>query len=145
MLRKVVLDTNLYVDWLNRGLHEELLVGPGLVRYLSTVVQMELRIGARTLPARRALDQLARAYRAAGRLVAPEPEAFDLAGRALARLRQGGREIRRASLVDDVLIALTARALGATVVTADEDYEVLATIVDFKLERVARRAAAPRG
>jgi predicted nucleic acid-binding protein len=137
MLRKVILDTNLYIDWFNKGLHEELMVGPGLVRYLSTVVQMELRVGAMMLPARRALDQLVRAYRAPGRIVAPDGEVFDQAGRTLQRLREAGREIRRASLVNDVLIALTARSIGATMVTADEDYEVLRSIVDFKLQRVS--------
>jgi predicted nucleic acid-binding protein len=137
MLRKVILDTNLYIDWFNKGIHEELMVGPGLVRYLSAVVQMELRVGATMLPARRALDQFVRAYRKAGRIVAPDSEVFDQAGRALQRLREAGREIRRASFVDDVLIALTARSIGATMVTADEDYEVIHSVIDFKLQRVS--------
>jgi predicted nucleic acid-binding protein len=137
ILRKVILDTNLYIDWFNKGLHEELMVGPGLVRYLPTVVQMELRVGAVMLPARRALDQLVRAYRTAGRIVAPDREVFDQAGRTLQRLREAGREIRRASLVDDVLIALTAHSIGATVFTADEDFEVIRGVVDFKLSRVS--------
>jgi len=137
ILRKVILDTNLYIGWFNKGLHEGLMVGPGLVRYLSAVVQMELRVGATMLPARRALDQLVRAYRAAGRIVTPDAELFDQAGRTLQRLREAGREIRRSSLVNDVLIALTARSLGATVLTADEDYEAIRAVVDFKLEMIA--------
>jgi predicted nucleic acid-binding protein len=135
-LRKAILDTNLYIGWLNQGLHEELMLGPGLVRYLSAVVGMELRAGATVLPARRALDQLVRAYRLGGRIVAPYAEMFDHAGRALQRLRQGGREVRRASLVNDVLIALTARSIGATLLTADEDYRAIAAVIDFRLERV---------
>jgi predicted nucleic acid-binding protein len=138
ILRKVLLDTNLYIGWLNQARHEELMVGPGLVRYLSAVVQMELRVGAKMLPARRALDQLARAYRAAGRIVVPDAELFDQAGRALQKLREGGREIRRSSLVNDVLIALSAKQLGATVFTADEDYQVIRSVIDFKLAMVAR-------
>lgn len=138
ILRKVLLDTNLYIGWLNQALHEELMVGPGLVRYLSAVVQMELRVGAKMLPARRALDQLARAYRAAGRIVVPDAELFDQAGRALQKLHEGGREIRRSSLVNDVLIALSAKQLGATVFTADEDYQVIRSVIDFKLAMVAR-------
>ena len=137
ILRKVLLDTNLYIGWLNQGLHEELMVGPGLVRYLSAIVQMELRVGATMLPARRAVDQLTRAYRAGGRIISPGAELFDQAGRTLQRLREAGREVRRASLVNDVLIALSARTLGATVLTADEDYEAIRAVVDFKLERVA--------
>ncbi|WP_437733009.1 type II toxin-antitoxin system VapC family toxin [Sorangium sp. So ce1335] len=136
ILRKVLLDTNLYIGWLNRGIHEDLMIGPGPVRYLSAVVQMELRAGATTLPARRAVDHLGRAYRSAGRIVAPDAEVFDHAGRTLRRLREAGREVRRASLVNDVLIALSARSLGATVLTADEDYDAIRAVLDFKLERV---------
>jgi predicted nucleic acid-binding protein len=135
--RKVVLDTNLYVDWLNRGEHEDIMLGPGQVRYLSAVVQMELRVGAKTLPARRALDQLVRAYRAAQRIVLPDAEIFDEAGRVLQRLRDTGSEIRRASLVHDVLIALSARSLGATVLTMDTDYRTIARVAEFRLEMIA--------
>jgi predicted nucleic acid-binding protein len=136
--RRAIFDTNVYIDWLNAGLHEELLVGRGFVRYLSAVVLMELRTGATMLPARRAVDQLARAYGSGGRVVAPPVDVFDRAGRTLQRLREAGREIRRASLVQDVLIALTARALGATLFTADEDYEAIRAVLDFDLEWVTK-------
>lgn len=136
ILRKVVLDTNLYIDWLNKGLREELMVAPGFVRYLSVVVQMELRAGATTVAARRALDQLVRAYRTAERIVVPDHELFDVAGRTLQFLRAAGYETRRASLLNDVLIALSARSIGATLVTADADYEAIRSVIDFKLQRI---------
>jgi predicted nucleic acid-binding protein len=143
-LRKVVLDTNLYIGWLNHGHHQDLMMGTGLVRYLSAVVQMELRFGAKTLPARRGLDQLVRAYRTAGRMVTPDAELFDEAGRVLQRLREMGREIRKASLVNDVLIALSARSLGATVLTSDEDYKAVRGVMEFRLEMITR-SALPSG
>ncbi len=43
ILRKMLLDTNLYIDWMNQGLHEELMLARDLVRDLSPVVQMDLR------------------------------------------------------------------------------------------------------
>jgi predicted nucleic acid-binding protein len=136
-MTKLLLDTNLYVGWLNHGLHELLVVGPGSVRYLSSVVQMELRAGAATRPARRVLDQLIRVYTATARLVAPSPTVFDEAGLVLRALRLAGREVRRASLVNDVLIALTARSMGATLYTADaEDFESIRQVRDFSLEIV---------
>ena len=125
MTRKVLLDTNVYIGWLNGGLHADLLLGPGLARYLSAVVAMELGVGARLLPARRALDQLVRAYQAGGRVAVPDARVFDRAGRVLQRI-----------LVNDVLIALSARSIGATVVSADTDFEVIETVVDFKLELI---------
>ncbi len=135
--RKVVLETKLYIDWMNRGLREAFMIGPGFVRYLSAVVQMELRVGARTLPARRAVDQLLRAYRTAGRVVAPDARLFDSAGRTLRALQEAGREVRRSSLVGDVLIAHTTRSLGASLVTAGRDYEAIRSVFDFDLEVVS--------
>ncbi len=140
-LRKVVLDTNLYIDWMNNGSREDVMVGPGLVRYLSAVVQMELRVGARTLPARRAVDQLVRAYRSARRLVAPDAALFDDAGRTLRTLRDQGREVRRSSLLGDVLIAHTARSLGARLLTADRDFEAVRRVLDFEMEIVETSAS----
>jgi hypothetical protein len=58
---------------INPRLHEALVLGPGFVRYLSSVVQMELRAGAITRRARQRLDQLVGAYAASRRLIAPSP------------------------------------------------------------------------
>ena len=134
---KTLLDTNLYIGWLNHGLYEPLVVGPGFVRYLSSVVQMELRVGAATRPARRVLDQLVRAHTVSARLAAPAPAVFDEAGLVLRALRMAGREVRHSSLVNDVLIALTARHLGATLYTANADeFAAIQQVRKFKLEVV---------
>jgi predicted nucleic acid-binding protein len=130
----VVLDTSVYVGWLNQGLHAEWLLGPGVVRCLSAVVLMELRVGATTRRARRAVSQLVRPYETSGRLVAPSARLFDEAAIVLQRLRMRGLEVRRASLVNDVLIALTARAMGATVVTANAaDFQAIRDFRRFSL------------
>jgi len=125
------------VDWLNKGRFEELMLGRGLVRYMSAVVRMELRAGAKLLPARRAVDQLVPAYGKADRMLVPTGEVYDDAGRVLRRLRNTGREVRRASLVNDVLVALSARSIGATVVTMAADFNAIADIVPFRMEIVA--------
>jgi hypothetical protein len=57
------------------------MLGRVLLRYLSAVVCMERRAGAKMLPARRAIDQLVRAYDRAGRLLVPRADVFDLAQR----------------------------------------------------------------
>jgi predicted nucleic acid-binding protein len=135
-LEKVVIDTNLYIGWLNDGRHEHLMLGPGLARYLSAIVHMELSVGARRLPTRRALSQLVRAYRSGGRLVVPDADVFSRAGEVLRRLRDSGREVRKASLVNDVLISLSARSIGATVLTSDGDFEAIGGVVDFRFRVV---------
>ena len=135
-MKKVVLDTNIYIDWLNQGLREGLMLGPGLVRYLSAVVVMEHRAGAHARAGRLSIDHLARVYGASDRLIAPPQAVFDRAGSVLRRLKLAGHEVRSASFVNDVLIALGARAIGATVVTANfSDFVAIREIVPFALER----------
>ena len=136
-MKRTVLDTNIYIDWLNHGRHESLVLGPGRVRILSAVVLMELRVGAVTPKAKRALAHLERSYAAAQRVAIPTRDAYSEAGRVLGRLRERGHEIRRASLVNDTLIALTARAIGATVHTRDGgDFAAIRRVCDFSYELV---------
>jgi hypothetical protein len=45
-MQRVVIDTNIYVDWLNSGQYEAVLFQPGTVKHLSSVVMMELWAGA---------------------------------------------------------------------------------------------------
>jgi len=136
-MKKVLLDTNLFIDWMNTRSRDDLIVGPGYARYLSGIVLMELRAGARTRPASRALDSLFRAYRDAGRLVLPGAAIFDGAGRALQKLRRlGAVDVRGAAIVHDVLIALSARSIGATVLTRDADLAIIRRAVPFDWARV---------
>jgi predicted nucleic acid-binding protein len=136
-MKRTLLDTSVYIDWLNAGLHEALVVGPGHVRILSAVVALELRAGAMTPKAVRAIEALSRAYAAAQRLAAPPPAVYLEAGKILSRLRKDGREVRRASLLADTLIALTARSVGATLFTRDvSDFTAIREHVDFLLEPV---------
>jgi len=98
-----------------------------------------VRCADNELPARgrREIGALLRAYDARGRTVAPDRAMFDAAGDTLRRLKAEGREIRGASLVSDVLIAHTARSLGAAVVTRDTDFETIRAVLDFDLDLLA--------
>lgn len=136
-MKRVLFDTNLYVDWLNNGLHQELLVGPGLVRYLSAIVVMELRAGARARRANKILDQLLLPYLKARRLIVPSSKLYDEAGEILRELRGMGRDVRRAAIVHDILIALTARGLGASLYTRDrKDFSVIGKLSGAHVELV---------
>jgi predicted nucleic acid-binding protein len=137
-MKRILLDTNVYIDFLNSGQHEALVLGAGLVRHMSAVVLMELEAGATTPAARRTVSQLARAFEKFGRLHAPPGSAWPQAGGILRRLRSSGREVRRASLVNDVLIALTAREIGATLVTGDvSDFGAIRRILASSVEEPA--------
>jgi len=135
-VKPAVLDTNVYVDWLSKRARPELVTGARHRLHLSAVVVMELRVGARSLPARRAVQRLLRAYQKVDRVVVPTATVLDTAGITLQRLADRGMEIRRASLSHDVLIALSARSIGATLLTRDRDYEAIREVVDFDLELI---------
>lgn len=127
---KLLLDTNVFVDYLRAGLHADLVFGrvSDTIRFLSSVVLMEFRLGADTLWRKRAVDRIKAAF-PSGRLVAPTPELFDDAGRLFRVLYGDGSGLAdRLGPINDLLIALTARQIGATVVTGNvKDFRQIAT------------------
>lgn len=134
-MQRVVIDTNVYVDWINRGQHEEVLFQRQTVKYLRAVVLMELRAGAFLPRDRRLLQRLETAFERAGRILTPSRAVFAEAG-AVRRLQadRGYRIGASHSIVNDVLIALSARSIGATVVTQNErDYRTIQAIRPFRL------------
>ena len=78
---------------------------------------MELRFGADTPRRKRAVDGIQRAF-PPGRVIAPTPPVFEQAGRVFRALHGNGAGLQdRLGPLNDLLIALTARQRGATVVT----------------------------
>ena len=123
-----VIDTSVYIDHWERGLHAEALerVRSAFIVRHSAVVLSELRRGARSRKAERTVMRLRR--------LAPEvwePTAGDWweAGRIVRTVGDAhdwDRNKRR-DFQNDALIALTARRHGAAVITANrEDFELLA-------------------
>jgi len=138
-MRRRVFDTNIYVDWINSGLHEDVLFERGIVRHMSAVVLMELRAGAFAPKDRRLIERLERTFRAVERLVVPSQVVYSDAGDVLRLLqsRRGYRLRASHSIVNDVLIALSARTIGATVVTQNrDDYRAIHSIRPFQLQVV---------
>jgi predicted nucleic acid-binding protein len=120
---KVLLDTNVFIDYLRADLYADWVFGrvSNTVRFLSAVVLLELRLGADTPRRRRAVDRIQRAF-PPGRLIAPAPQVFEHAGRLFRTLHGDGTGLKdRLGPLNDLLIALTARQIGATVVTSNLD------------------------
>jgi hypothetical protein len=83
------------------------------------------------------IDELVGVFIRTNRLVAPWPTDYIEAGKLLRRLqRQKGYDLKKsARLVNDVLIALTARRIGATLITQNRrDFEAIREYKEFKLE-----------
>ncbi len=133
MTRKFVLDTNIYIGAI-RDADKEAALDVFLERnapvtYMSAVVVQELRAGAITETAARALDKgIFNVFEQRGRVVGPSVIAFKECGRILATLfRQDGVpfKARPRSLVNDILIASTCRENGMTLITEDSDFKTI--------------------
>jgi predicted nucleic acid-binding protein len=109
--------------------------------YLSSIVLLELYTGAHDAAQIQWIDNHLRLpFRARERIVSPMVNDYTRAGQILAELqRTKGYDLRKSyGLQNDVLIALTARRIGATVITKNRrDYEEIQAIRSFSLHVVS--------
>lgn len=123
-------DTNVLVDVL-RDTQTENAFRLFLLRFsqftwLSAIVMLELRAGARTPTQARLLNEgIIRRFERTGRVFAPSVAAFKTAGGLLATLaaREGWTADAHPSLVHDALLAASCRESGVTLITRDKDFE----------------------
>jgi predicted nucleic acid-binding protein len=138
--RWVVFDTNVYVAALREGVD-----GGAFARirtqaprtFLASVVSAELRAGATDRVGRLAVRDLVEQFDRLRRIVTPDARSWNLAGDVLGDIRRREPSLRAkvASLWNDALIALSARQIGASVVTGNvKDFELLHRFVPFDLE-----------
>ena len=135
-MRRLVFDTNIYIDWINQGEHEDVLFQPEAVKYLSSVVLMELRAGAFRARDVRLIERLETTFAKADRLLVPSRRAWSIAGTVLRGLHveRGYNLDGRGAIVNDVLLAVSAREMGAFVVTQNErDFRAIAAVYPFGL------------
>jgi predicted nucleic acid-binding protein len=139
-MRRLVIDSGVYIDWINAGRHEDILLDRGSVKYLSAVVLMELGAGAFSVRERRLVHRLEATFLRTGRVVSPTPAVYSEAGDILRRLQsERGYNIKRGhSIVNDVLIALSARSIGAVVATENaRDFQAIQSLRTFALTLVS--------
>lgn len=127
-----VIDTSVYIDNLRAGRFEkELLELKFLVR-CSAVVLAELSRGARSREMSRFVDYMAKNLR----VIAPNEREWGESGRIVRGLIAAkGYDVHKAREIHfDVLIALTARRIGAHLITCDvDDFTAIRDFVDFNL------------
>ena len=140
----ILFDTNVYVAALREGVR-----GAAFARiresaprtFLAAVVSAELRAGAVDQTGRSVVLELTDRFDRLGRIVTPEARSWSLAGDVLGDIRRGepGMRDKIARLWNDALIALSARQIGASVVTGNVgDFELLRRFVRFDLEPFER-------
>jgi hypothetical protein len=70
-MQRVVIDTNIYIDWLNEGRHEDIIFRRDAVKHLSAVVLMELLAGAFSVQDRRLVRDITLSFAKTNRIVTP--------------------------------------------------------------------------
>ncbi len=116
---KVLLDSNVLIDFLRAGMHTQWVVGGHgtVVRFISAVVLLELRLGADTPKRKKAVDRIQQAFQA-GRTLGLTSSTLDHAGGLFRTMYGNASGLNdRLGPMNDLLIALTAREIGATVLT----------------------------
>ena len=139
-MAKHLIDTDLYIDLIQSGttlpvireLYER--DAPGL--YFSSIVAQELLAGARSPAGKRRAEELFRPFERVGRVITPDHNHWKDAGGILAKVLRDRQDLKSKvpALVNDCLLALTARSLGATVYTRNrEDFMLVQSIRAFSL------------
>ena len=135
---KAILYTSVYLSFLRKNVklvELTFLMRPTLL-YMSSVVFAELYAGAKDRFTRRQLERVYRAFERLSRVAIPDKQVWFETGQVLQKLgaRHGFETRGLGRLTHDVLIALTARKLGAVVYTRNvRDFERIRAIKNFYL------------
>ena len=135
---KAILDTSIYIPFINDGIVHPILeidIGKPVI-YLSAIVAAELYAGAFDNQSIKLLDKLYKAFYDTQRIVTPSSNDWQTTGKVIAKLgRKYGFEDRFLSKIqNDVLIALSARQIGASVITNNtKDFLKIKEFVNFNL------------
>ena len=131
---KAVYDTCVYIDFLRESKNDELFYDRRMFRFLSPVVVMELRAGAKNSSQIKALDRLFLPYTKSQRIVSLSANMFLKAGEIIRSVNsEFGRILPGFS--HDVLIAISASTIGATLFTSNRrDFEKISRHLSFHLK-----------
>ena len=137
---KHLIDTDLYIDLIQTGktlpIIRDLYDKEASGIYFSSVVAQELLAGARSPAGRKHVETLLAPFERVGRIVTPNHRQWREAGDLLAKVLEHRPDLKSklAGLVNDCLLALSARAIGATLYTRNrDDFVLLRQIRSFSL------------
>ena len=135
---KIILDTSIYIPFINDGIENPVidLRSRKPLSYLCAVVIEELYAGAHDKTSINLLDRLYETFNKIGRLIVPEAADWQRTGKVIAKLgnKYGFEEKFLSKITNDVLIALSARKIGAMIVTKNTmDFIRIKEFVDFKI------------
>lgn len=136
----LVLDTNVYLFAMRSSAGASFFERrflPLIFRtYLAGVVAEELYAGALDAAAVHLVDRQVGSLKRVGRIVTPTFDDWQEAGQLVARItrREPGRKAKMQETVNDVLLALSARRIGADLYTFNRsDFELIRRYTPFSL------------
>lgn len=135
---KLFLDTSIYIPFINHGIAHpaiEFPQGPPLI-YMSAVVMEELYAGAPDISSIKLLDKMHDTFSSMNRLIIPDAADWQRTGKVVAQLgkKYGFEDVFLSRIANDILIAATARKIGAAVVTNNlKDFQRIQEYIDFKI------------
>ncbi len=135
---KLLLDTSIYIPFINQGIAHptiEIRQGRPLI-YMSAVVMEELYAGALDVSSSKLLDKMHDTFSSMGRLIVPDALDWQKTGKVVAQLgkKYGFEKLFLSRITNDILIAATARKIGAVVVTHNQkDFLKIQEYIDFEI------------
>ena len=105
--------------------------------YLASIVVEELYAGALDVAGERLVERYVGALERAGRVIAPTFQDWKAAGKLIARVsrHQPGRKFQIQQTLNDILLALCARRIGADLFTFNrEDFRLIRRYTSFSLK-----------
>ena len=135
---KLILDTSIYIPFINRGIAHPIIEshhGRPLI-YMSAVVLEELYAGALDIHSVKLLDKMYDTFSGMNRLIIPDAVDWQKTGKVIAQLgnKYCFERLYLSRLTNDVLIAATARKMGAVVATNNiKDFLRIQEYIDFKI------------
>ncbi len=137
----ILLDTNVYLFAMNSEegarFFERSFLPLAFRTYLSSVVVEELYAGALDAGAVRLVERYVAVLERAGRVVTPTFRDWKEAGTLVARMtrKEPGRKPRIQQMLNDLLLALCARRIGADLFTFNrDDFELIRRHTPFSLK-----------
>lgn len=139
---KVIYDTSIYIEVL-RSKHFAAAFRSGYEANLSrtffnSVVSQELLAGATDSLKRAAVEGFYRPFERSRRIVTPSHSVWKDAGRILGAIRRQRKDLMdrlTGSFVNDLLIATSAKSVGAKVITLNvDDFTLIRNYIRFALE-----------
>ena len=137
-MAKYIIDSDLYIELLRTGLYHDIIAEIYTREtsniYFSSVVAQELFSGVINETGRKNVEAVVTPFEKTGRIITPGYSAWKETGQILSRLRVERPHLKSklSHIINDTLIAMSSKAIGATVVTLNSsDFETIKSVRNF--------------